>query len=86
VCIKRMIVSSISTKFRKIDIRKIEWKIPNEKRHDVDKRYHFQDHKDVLDFTSHTIFSKHGFYMFLMMAFRSDDKSQIFVQMTNTYC
>ncbi len=53
MCIKRMIVSRISTKFRKIDMRKIEWKIPNDKRHDVDKRYRFQDHKDVLDFTSH---------------------------------
>ncbi len=28
---KRMIVSSISTKFREIDMRKIEWKIPSDK-------------------------------------------------------
>jgi hypothetical protein len=53
VYIKRMIVSSISKKFRKIDMRKIEWKIQSDKRHDVDKRYRFQDPKDVLDFTSH---------------------------------
>ncbi len=54
MCIKRVIVSSISTKFRKIDMDKIEWKIPSDKRHDVDKIYCFQDHKNVLDFTSHT--------------------------------
>jgi hypothetical protein len=53
VCIKKVIVSSISTKFRKIDMEKIEWKIPSNKRCDVDKRYRFQDHKNVLDFTSH---------------------------------
>ncbi len=44
---------SISTKFRKIDSRNIEWKIPRDKRHDVDKRYCCQDHHNVLDFTSH---------------------------------
>jgi len=46
-------VSSISKKFRKIDMNKIEWKISSNKRHDVDKRYRFQDHKNALDFTSH---------------------------------
>ncbi len=46
-------MSSVSTQFREIDMRKIEWKIPSDKRHDVDKIYRFQDHNNVLDFTSH---------------------------------
>ena len=46
---KRMIVSSVSTKFREIDMRKIGWKIPS------NKRYRFQDHNNVLDFTSHKL-------------------------------
>jgi hypothetical protein len=33
--------------------RKTEWKIPSDKRHDVDNRYRSQDHNNILDFTSY---------------------------------
>jgi len=38
-------------KVQKDHYRKIEWKIPSDKRYDVDKRYGSQDHNNVLDFT-----------------------------------
>ncbi len=50
---ERDIASSISTKFRKVDINKMNGNFQAiRKRHDVDKD-RFQDHKNVLNFTPH---------------------------------